>query len=81
MLAAVVDAALAITGFERGFLLLNENGVLARQLARDRHGNQVPKTEIGAPLESIQNALQQRRELLSMTFYSQPADFLRPRLR
>ena len=30
VLAAVVDAALAITGFERGFLLLNENGELAR---------------------------------------------------
>ena len=35
VLAAVVDAALAITGFERGFLLLNENGVLARS-ARPR---------------------------------------------
>ncbi len=30
VLAAVVDAALAITGFERGFLLLNENGGLKR---------------------------------------------------
>ena len=30
VLAAVVDAALAITGLERGFLLLNENGVLRR---------------------------------------------------
>jgi serine phosphatase RsbU (regulator of sigma subunit) len=75
VLAAVVDAALAITGLERGFLLLNENGVLHVQLARDRHGNQVPKTEIGAPLDSIQNALQQRHELLSMTFFSQAADF------
>ena len=28
VLAAVVDAALAITGFERGFLLLNDDGVL-----------------------------------------------------
>jgi serine phosphatase RsbU (regulator of sigma subunit) len=75
VLAAVVDAALAITGFERGFLLLNENGALHVQLARDRHGNQVDKNEIGAPLESIQKALHQRRELLSMTFYSQAADF------
>lgn len=75
VLAAVVDAALAITGFERGFLLLNEDGGLHVQLARDRYGNQVPKTEIGAPLDSIQKALHQRRELLSMTFYSQAADF------
>ena len=73
VLAAVVDAALAITGFDRGFLLLNENGMLRVQLARDRHGNQVPKSAIGASLESIQNALHQRRELLSMTLYSQPA--------
>ena len=36
VLAAVVDAALAITGFERGFLLLNEAGALHVQLARDR---------------------------------------------
>ena len=47
----------------------------AVQLARDRYGNQVPKNEIGAPLESIHKALHQRRELLSMTFYSQSADF------
>jgi sigma-B regulation protein RsbU (phosphoserine phosphatase) len=74
VLAAVVDAALAITGFERGFLLLNQDGALRVQLARDRYGNQVANSEIGAPLESIQKALQQRRELLSMTFYSQAPD-------
>jgi hypothetical protein len=71
VLAAVVDAALTITGFDRGFLLLHDNGTLKVQIARDRHGNQVLKGAIGAPLESIQQALQQRRELLSMEFYSQ----------
>lgn len=75
VLSAVVDAALAITGFERGFLLLNDSSGLHVQLARDRHGNQVPKAGIGAPLESIQKALHQRRELLSMTFSPQRADF------
>lgn len=76
VLAAVVDAALAITGFERGFLLLSDDAALHVQLARDRYGNQVPKDSIGAPLETIQKALHQRRELLSMTFYSQSADFV-----
>ncbi|HYI96860.1 MAG TPA: SpoIIE family protein phosphatase [Bryobacteraceae bacterium] len=75
VLSAVVDAALAITGFERGFLLLNDDGALHVQLARDRHGNQVLKTDIGAPIESIQKALHQRRELLSMTL-SDSGDFL-----
>ena len=74
VLAAVVDAALAITGFERGFLLLNDAGTLKVQLARDRHGNQVSRGAIGVPLEAIQQALHERRELLSMTFHSQPAD-------
>jgi phosphoserine phosphatase RsbU/P len=71
VLAAVVDAALAITGFERGFLLLNDPGELHVQLARDRYGNQVPNSEIGISMASIQNALQQRRELLSMSFYTE----------
>jgi hypothetical protein len=34
VLSAVVDAALAITGFERGFLLLNDQSELRVQLAR-----------------------------------------------
>ena len=75
VLSAVVDAALAITGFERGFLLLNDDGTLHVQLARDRHGNQVLKTDLGAPIESIQKALHQRRELLSMTL-SESGDFV-----
>lgn len=74
VLSAVVDAALAITGFERGFLLLNQQGSLQVQLARDRHGNQVSKDDLGAPLDSIQSALHQRRELLSMTFYAPAND-------
>jgi phosphoserine phosphatase RsbU/P len=75
VLSAVVDAALAITGFERGFLLLSEDNNLHVQLARDRYGNQIPKTDIGVPLDRIQKALHQRRELLSMTLYSQADDF------
>jgi serine phosphatase RsbU (regulator of sigma subunit) len=75
VLSAVVDAALAITGFERGFLLLSDNTALRVQLARDRHGNQVNKEDIGVALESIQKALHQRRELLSMTLDPKTADF------
>jgi serine phosphatase RsbU (regulator of sigma subunit) len=75
VLSAVVDAALAITGFERGFLLLNEEENLHVQLARDRYGNQIPKADIGVSLDRIQKALHQRRELLSMTLYPQAGDF------
>lgn len=75
VLAAVVDAALAITGFERGFLLLNDTGGLRVQIARDRRGSHLQKDELGVPLDNIQHALHQRRELLSMTFYSETADF------
>lgn len=73
VLSAVVDAALAITGFERGFLLLNgEEGKMEIRLARDRHGGQIRKTDLEVPVENIQEALHHRRELLSMSFDVQP---------
>lgn len=68
VLASVVDAALAITGFERGFLLLHRDGALRVNVARNRYSGALPVTDFEVPLESIHRALQQRRELLSMTF-------------
>jgi phosphoserine phosphatase RsbU/P len=66
VLAAVVDAALAITGFERGFLLLNRNGSLKATISRNRHGP-VVETLPDLSLAAIQTALQEREQLLSMT--------------
>lgn len=68
VLAAVVDAALAVTGAERGFLLLRRNGDLETRVARDNHGNALADTDLRVPRRVIHRALQQRRELLSMNF-------------
>jgi phosphoserine phosphatase RsbU/P len=68
VLAAVVDAALAFTGFERGFLLLEKDEGLEISVARDRNGRPVPHSELNVSLKSLQRALRQRRELLAMTF-------------
>ena len=75
VLAAVVDAALAITGFERGFLLLNQEGTLFVSVARDRYGGLISKDSLNVSVETIQRALHQRRELLSMTLDINAADF------
>lgn len=75
VLSAVVDAALAITGFERGFLLLSSGeGGMEIRFARDRHGSQISRSDLQVPVERIQQALHQRRELLSMTFNPHSAE-------
>jgi serine phosphatase RsbU (regulator of sigma subunit) len=68
VLTAVVDAALAVTGSERGFLLLRQGDELEMRVARDRGGLPLAESDLKVPRRLIQKALQQRRELLSMTF-------------
>lgn len=68
VLTAVVDAALAVTGSERGFLLLRRIDDLEMRVARDRRGIPLAETDLLVPRRLIQRALQQRRELLSMNF-------------
>jgi len=68
VLAAVVDAALTVTGAERGFLLLRKAGELSVSVARDQHGRPLPNTELRVPTSVINRALRTRRELLSMNF-------------
>lgn len=68
VLASVVDTALAITGAERGFLLLRGEKGLITRVARDRSGHNLPEDELRVPREVIHRALQHRRELLSMNF-------------
>jgi phosphoserine phosphatase RsbU/P len=67
VLAAVVDAGLAITGLERGFLLLNQHGSLVVNVARDRYSGPIAKDSLDVPVHRIERALHTRRELLSMT--------------
>lgn len=68
VLAAVVDAALTITGTERGFLLLKEGEDLGIRIARDSSGMSLPKEALQVPTRLIHRALRERRELLSMNF-------------
>ena len=68
VLASVVDAALAITGTERGFLLLHNEGGLRVSVARDRSGKPLRDSDLQVPTSVIHRALTGRRELLTMNF-------------
>jgi serine phosphatase RsbU (regulator of sigma subunit) len=78
VLNSVVDAALTITGAERGFLLLRKTDELEMKVARDRHGKPLAETDLRVPRRVIQRALQQRRELLSMNFDPLAAGEVKP---
>src|SRR5215831_20993593 len=68
VLAGVVDTALAITGAERGFLLLRNGDELGIRVARNERGQHLREDELRVPRAVICRALRNRRELLSMTF-------------
>ena len=78
VLAAVVDAALSVTGAERGFLLLGKDDQLEVNVARDRRGAPLDTLDLTVPRSLINRALRTRRELLSMTFDPSGADGVRP---
>ena len=69
VLNTVLDAALAVTGAERGFLLLfNEERELQVRSARSNGGGDLPPDELRVPRRLIQQALESRRDLFSMSF-------------
>jgi phosphoserine phosphatase RsbU/P len=74
VLAQVVDAALAITGAERGFLMLRAPAGLETRVARHRKGHKLHESDLRVPREVLHRALQHRRELLSMNFDPVSAD-------
>ena len=78
VLAAVVDAALAVTGAERGFLLLTRGDELEVNVARDRSGIPLASADLQVPRSLILRALRSRRELLSMTFDRTGQEGIRP---
>lgn len=78
VLTSVVDAALAVTGCERGFLLLRNGAELEVAVARDNRGAALPKSDLRVPRSVIQRALGQRRDLLSMTFDPAQISGIRP---
>lgn len=67
VLRTVVDAALAVTGCERGFLLLCRNGDLDTRVARSRSGELTP-SDLRVPTRMLLHALKERRDFLSMSF-------------
>jgi len=78
VLASVVDAALAITATERGFLLLRDVGELRMSVARDRFGSPLSDSDLKVPTSVIHRALNSRRELLSMNFDPAEEQGVRP---
>jgi len=68
VLVSVVDTALAITGAERGFLLLRNGDGLEIRVARHRDGRHLLESDLRVPREVLRRALEHRRDLLSMNF-------------
>jgi serine phosphatase RsbU (regulator of sigma subunit) len=69
VLNTVVDAALAATGAERGFLLLfDRNRELQVRSARANSGGDLPADDLRVPRRLIRHALESRRDMLSMSF-------------
>ena len=78
VLTSVVDTGLAITGAERGFLLLRGGDGLETRVARHRKGHHLHESDLRVPREMIHRALQRRRELLFMNFDPASADETKP---
>jgi sigma-B regulation protein RsbU (phosphoserine phosphatase) len=72
VLAAVVEAALAVTGCERGFLLLRRGADLEIRTARSRSGP-LAAGDLRVPTRLLLRALNQRRDFLSMNFEPEEA--------
>ena len=68
VLTAVVDAALAVTGCERGFLLMRKDADLEVTVARDLAGRVLEPSDLRVPTSVIRRALTSRRDLLTMSF-------------
>jgi sigma-B regulation protein RsbU (phosphoserine phosphatase) len=80
VLTAVVDAALAVTGCERGFLMLRKDPELEISVARDRSGKALEPGDLRVPRSVIRRALNSRRDLLSMSFDPMAEQGLRPEM-
>jgi phosphoserine phosphatase RsbU/P len=69
VLNSVVDAALSATGAERAFLLLfDDEHQLQVRCARAAGGNELPPEDLRVPRRLIQQALESRRDLFTMSF-------------
>lgn len=80
VLTAVVDAGLAVTGCDRGFLLLRGDAELEISVARDREGRALDPSDLRVPRSVIKRALHNRRDLLSMQFDPLAEQGVRPEM-
>ena len=84
VLTAVVDAALTVTGCERGFLMLRPAGEKTAELnvtvARDNLGQPLEPGDLRVPSHLIRHALASRRDLLSMSFDPFDQQSVRPEM-
>jgi phosphoserine phosphatase RsbU/P len=80
VLTAVVDAALTVTGCERGFLMLRKEPELEVAVARDSAGKALEAGDLRVPRSVIRRALNTRRDLLSMQFDPAAEQGLRPEM-
>jgi serine phosphatase RsbU (regulator of sigma subunit)/pSer/pThr/pTyr-binding forkhead associated (FHA) protein len=80
VLTAVVDAALAVTGCERGFLMLRKDAELETTVARDHNGRTLEPDDLRVPRSVIRRALNSRRDLLSMSFDPMAEQGMRPEM-
>jgi len=70
VLAALVDAALAVSRAERGFLLLGD-GKLQVRVARNSRGEFLDSSELRVPLSRIEEALGAARGIVELSFDTQ----------
>ena len=69
VLAAAVDAALSVTGAERGFLMLKDpQGALRIRVARDRNGYSLRDEDLRVPRQLLADSLEHRTDLFAMAF-------------
>jgi phosphoserine phosphatase RsbU/P len=68
VLNAVLDAALATTGADRGFLFLKDGRELGMRCARDCRCKNLEEESLRVPRRVLAQALNSRSELLSMSF-------------
>ena len=80
VLTAVVDAALSVTGCERGFLMLRKEPELEIAVARDNAGKALEAGDLRVPRSVIRRALNSRRDLLSMHFDPATEQGVRPEM-
>ncbi len=75
VLGAVLDAALALTGAERGFLLLRSRERLEIRVGRDARGSALSASDLKVPASFIDRALKERHDLLALNLsHTQSAD-------